>query len=215
MQLILRCKWVRERTLQSGARSWKISKFNRHLEGELWRPWASTCMNVCEVAQSCPTLCDPIDCSLPHSFVHGIFQARVLERVAISFSRGSSWPRDRIQVSCIAGRHFNLWATREALFRTPFLKKEPCPSDLLLPLFNHHLFPEAILIISHATQDEVRNHWNLYNISDCLCSFSGSILSFSSQSGRFLFLLLMFLWAMRKHTYTHTHTHIHAQSHLA
>ena len=43
-----------------------------------------------EVAQSCPTLCDPVDCSLPGSSVHGILQARVLEWVAISFSRGSS-----------------------------------------------------------------------------------------------------------------------------
>ena len=48
-----------------------------------------------EVAQSCLTLCDPMDSSLPDSFVHGIFQARVLEWVAISFSRGSSQPRDR------------------------------------------------------------------------------------------------------------------------
>ena len=47
-----------------------------------------------EVAQSCSTLCDPVDCSLPGSSVHGIFQARVLAWVAISFSRGSSWPRD-------------------------------------------------------------------------------------------------------------------------
>ena len=46
-----------------------------------------------EVAQSCPTLCDPVDCSLPGSSVHGIFQARVLEWVDISFSRGSSQPR--------------------------------------------------------------------------------------------------------------------------
>ena len=45
---------------------------------------------VSEVAQLCPALCDLMDCSLPHSSVHGIFQARVLERVAISFSRGSS-----------------------------------------------------------------------------------------------------------------------------
>ena len=44
----------------------------------------------CEVAQSCPTLCNPTDCSLPGSFFHGIFQARILEWVAISFSRGSS-----------------------------------------------------------------------------------------------------------------------------
>ena len=46
-----------------------------------------------EVAQSCPTLCDPMDCSLPGSSVHGILRARVLEWVAISFSRGSSQPR--------------------------------------------------------------------------------------------------------------------------
>ena len=51
------------------------------------------------VAQSCPTLCDPMDCSLPGSSLHGILQARVLEWVAISFSRGSSQPRDRTQGS--------------------------------------------------------------------------------------------------------------------
>ena len=65
-----------------------------------------------EVAQSCPTLRNPMDYSPPGSSVHGILQARVLELVAISFSRGSSWPRDWIQVSRIAGRRFNLWATR-------------------------------------------------------------------------------------------------------
>ena len=66
-----------------------------------------------EVAQSCPTLCDPVDCSLPGSCVHGILQARILEWVAISFSRGSCRPRDRTQVSRIGHRCFNLWATRE------------------------------------------------------------------------------------------------------
>ena len=66
-----------------------------------------------EVAQSCPTLCDPMDCSLPGSSVHGIFQARILEWVAISFSRGSSWPRDRTQVSGIVGRCFTVWPTRD------------------------------------------------------------------------------------------------------
>ena len=54
---------------------------------------------------------DPIDCSLPGSSIHGIFQAIVLEWVAISCSRGSSWPRDQTQVSCIAGRHSTVWAT--------------------------------------------------------------------------------------------------------
>ena len=57
-------------------------------------------------SQSCPTLCDPMDYILPGSSVHGILQARILEWVAISFSRGSSWPRDWTWVSCIAGRLF-------------------------------------------------------------------------------------------------------------
>ena len=71
-------------------------------------------MCVCEVAQSCPTLCDPMDCSLPGYSAHGIFQARVLEWAAIPFSRGSSQPRDWTRISCTAGRHFTVWATREA-----------------------------------------------------------------------------------------------------
>ena len=61
-----------------------------------------------EVAQSCPTLYDPMDCSPPGSAIHGILQASVLEWVAIPFSRGSSQPRDQTQVSRIAGRGFNL-----------------------------------------------------------------------------------------------------------
>ena len=56
------------------------------------------------VPQSCLTLCDPMDCSLPGPSVQGIFQARILEWVAISFSRGTSQPRDRTRVSCIAGK---------------------------------------------------------------------------------------------------------------
>ena len=54
------------------------------------------------VAQSCPTLCDPTDCSPPGSSVHGIFRAGILEWVAISFSRGSSRPRDRTCVSYVS-----------------------------------------------------------------------------------------------------------------
>ena len=52
------------------------------------------CMYVSACAQLCLTLCDPMDCNLPGSFVHGIFQARILEWVAVSSSRGSSQPRD-------------------------------------------------------------------------------------------------------------------------
>ena len=61
-----------------------------------------------KVAQLCLTVCDPMDC-----IVHGILQARILEWVAFPFSRGSSPPRDRTQVSCIAGGFFTCWATRE------------------------------------------------------------------------------------------------------
>ena len=65
-------------------------------------------------AQSCLILCDPMDCGLPRYSVHGILSARILEWVAIPFSRGSSRLRDRTWVSCIAGRFFTIWATRKA-----------------------------------------------------------------------------------------------------
>ena len=65
------------------------------------------------VTQSCPTLCNPRDCSQTGFSVHGIRQVRILEWVAILFSRGSSWLRDRTGVSCIAGRLFSIWTTRE------------------------------------------------------------------------------------------------------
>ena len=55
-----------------------------------------------------PILYDPMNCILPGSSIHGIFQARILERVAVSFSRGSSQPRDRTRVSCTAGRLYHL-----------------------------------------------------------------------------------------------------------
>ena len=68
------------------------------------------------VAQLCLILCDPMDCSLPgsDSSAHGILQARILEWVAIPFSRRSSWPRGQTCASYIAGRFFTAWATRQA-----------------------------------------------------------------------------------------------------
>ena len=63
-------------------------------------------------AQSCLTLCDPMDYSPPGSSVHGILQARILEWVAIPFSRGSSPPRDWTWVSYTAGRSLTIWATK-------------------------------------------------------------------------------------------------------
>ena len=91
-------------------RSWGSA----HLSFLTWKWHANSQCCTSEATQSCPTLCDPMDCSPTGSSVRGIFQARVLEWVAISFSRGSSQPRDWTQVSCIAGRRFTVWATWEA-----------------------------------------------------------------------------------------------------
>ena len=100
------------------------------------------------VVQSCPTLCDPMDYSLPGPSVHGISQARMLEWVAISFSRGSSWPRDWtciscvFCVSCIAGRFFTLWTIREAI-RHPMLSTTLEERELL----SHFFFWQNLRII--------------------------------------------------------------------
>ena len=91
-----------------------------------------------EVLQLCPTLCNPMDCSLPGSSVHGIFQARILEWVAISFSRRSSWPRDWTQVSHIIGRRFTAWATREVLIVNLF-KLQVQMHTFPLTIFKHFL----------------------------------------------------------------------------
>ena len=81
-------------------------------------PYSSLC-SAQSVTQSCPTLCNPIDCSPPGSSVHGILQARILEQVAISCSRGSSWPRDPTRVPCVSwiGRRILYhWTTWKAWF---------------------------------------------------------------------------------------------------
>ena len=84
-----------------------------------WRPslWSTNIgtqhgvhtLSEVKITQSCPTLCDPMGYT-----VHGILQVRILEWVAVPFSRRSSQPRDWTQVSCIVGWFFTSWATREA-----------------------------------------------------------------------------------------------------
>ena len=70
--------------------------------------------NEIKVTHPCPTVCNPMDYSLPGFYLHRILQARILEWVASPFFRVSSWPRNRTGVSCIAGKFFTSWATREA-----------------------------------------------------------------------------------------------------
>ena len=104
-----------------------------------------------EVAQSCPTLCDPMDCSLSGSSVHGIFQARVLEWIAISFSRGSSQVRDRTQVSSIAGVFFTTRVTREAQSKFQLMIK------IFKVLINiAQLLPESCTNLSSRQQECLR-----------------------------------------------------------
>ena len=91
---------------------------NQHIPWYLLRSWdidlekvfCSVCLCVCvrSISQSCPTLCNPLDCSPSRSSVHGISQARILQWVAISYSRGSSWHKDQTCSPCVSciGRRF-------------------------------------------------------------------------------------------------------------
>ena len=94
--------------------------------------------NVCvKVTQSCPTLCNPMDYSLPGSSVYGILRARILEWVAIPFSRGYSQPRDQTRVFCIASRFFTTehpWASQVGFTYFKKIGKTNFPLKTLLPL---------------------------------------------------------------------------------
>ena len=100
-----------------------------------WTDWCNIiiCENESEVAQSCSILCDPMDRSLPGSSILEIFQARILEWVAIFFSRGSSPPRDQTRVSGITGGFFTVWATMEAFFNVGSLLADPADGGASAP----------------------------------------------------------------------------------
>ena len=102
-----------------------------------------------KVTQLCLTLRNPMEYT-----INGILQARILEWVAFPFSRGSSQPKDRTQVPCIAGRFFTVWATREAIYKwyyvvfaclclTYFTQCNSLGPSVLLQMalfFNYYLF---------------------------------------------------------------------------
>ena len=112
------------------------------------------------VVQSCLTLCDPMDYSLPGSSVHGILQARILEWVAILFSRGSSRPRNQTQISSIAGRFFIIWA-------------------IWVHCHGLGAIPEILEVRSHklrgaTTKDKTKiKRTNLHSAARCACFPSG------------------------------------------
>ena len=104
---------LRRETLQHVCALRRITLLEDMIVGVLLN-FSFACLFLClhkvkvKAAQSCPTLCNQLDCNLPSSSVHGILQVRILEQVAISFFWGSSQPRDRTQVSCSAGGFFTI-----------------------------------------------------------------------------------------------------------
>ena len=111
-------------------------------------------LSTYHVSIACLLLGDPMDCSPPGSSVHGSLQARRLEWVAMPFSRGSSWPRDRIHVSyisCIAGRFSTtsaIWAAPSLCFPGPFSSPLFCFSLLFFSFPSSPLFSVLYLILS-------------------------------------------------------------------
>ena len=122
------------------------------------RSYPLICM--CSVTQSCPTVCDPMDCSPPGSSVHGIFQARILEWVAISFSRESSWHRDPTHFSWIAGMFFT---------------SEPC--ELIV------MFKSSLSLLNSCLICSTSYRMSGIKITNYNCVFA----SFSLQFDQFLF----------------------------
>ena len=134
------------------------------------------------VAQSRPTLCDPMHCSPPGSSVHGIFQARLLEWVTISFSRGSSRLRDQTRVSCTAGRFFTIWATREALFFFLLIFLYAPTNSLRSFHTSCHQSPSVVFLVGYQwhfawgssfgwlsrTLQDVKHPWHFHSITEMI-----------------------------------------------
>ena len=119
-KLYLRCQTMFEIWLPGLKEVWwkHLSRFKGTWVGQRANAMGNICCFCCRVAKSCPTLCNPVDCCMPGSSVHGISQARILVWVAISFFRGSSQIRDQTWVSCDSciGRWILYhWANWEAL----------------------------------------------------------------------------------------------------
>ena len=101
--------------------------------------------------------CDPMDCSPPGSSVHGILQARILKWVAMPFSRGSSWPRNRTRVSCIAGSFLTDWAMRESFTH-------------IYPLYFQIHIPNLSPFYCLSSSTHRYNLWTVYHSSSNLAS---------------------------------------------
>ena len=133
------------------------------------------------VAQSCSTLCDPMDWKPPGSPLHGIFQVRTLEWVAIPFFRGSSRPKDQTQVSCTAGRFFTTWVMREpSNTNARFFVIAKISVSLCSVFFPQSIFPPLFRMSKF--------YWSFLKFTDFICHLYSATL----PSSNFLFLTLYF-----------------------
>ena len=145
-------------------------------------------MSTCSVTKLCPALCNHMDCSPPGSSVHGIFQARILGWVAISFSMGSSQTRNQICVSCIGRQFLYLWASWEAqAVSNVFQKKHQAPKYSLPKFTSFKWYASEVWeslnlgyvssnIMSVPSCHNFHYHFNFYSVQ-----FSCSVVSDSLQ----------------------------------
>ena len=141
-----------------------------------WEAHIQLCACVCLVTQLSPTLLRTYGCSLPGSSVHGFLQASIVEQVAIPFSRGSSQPKDWTRFSCIAGRFFTVWATREASIQLGSCRIISPVIFLLILKSSSYLgntYP-IVIVCYPGSQNETRRQgiwtWRLIaDVSACCC----------------------------------------------
>ena len=160
-------------------------KYGGHRHAWTKKAWMETCSHsqfpegkkVKVIAtQLCPTLCDPVDHSPPSSSVLGILQARILEWVATSYSRGSSQLRDHTRISCIGSWILHHWTTREA-HCWYINSKYPKPSCLSYPV---HFLPQTPICLHSSLSHFFKKCWHPPSIQNtphsctsksCLCDW--------------------------------------------
>ena len=159
---------------------WTATESRRNLIRSFLTPGVHSSVAVVLVIQSCLTLCNPTDCSPPGSLVYGILQARILEWIIITFSRGSSWPRDWTWVSCIAGRFFTIWATGKTCWCPQAILSIPFSCSVVSNSLRPHGLQHASLPCPSPTLRACSNSFPLSRW--CHPTVSSSVVPFSPPS---------------------------------
>ena len=144
-----------------------VLSFTRHLHMQ-------SCHRLCQVlvSQLCLTLCNPMDCSSLDSCVHEILQGRILEWAAVPFSRVSSWPRDRTCVSCITGKFFTIWATREVINSSVLAWRIPGMGSLVAAIYGVAQSRTRLKVLSSSKLNITVSFFQMKKLRLKKCSFS-------------------------------------------